>query len=125
MASVALSALLFAVLFIFAGCGKEGEKDVVETANENAPEVYMKDPVFLKQLDVQKKERNHLLAERCRIDEALQAEKAKDPASPKVKELQSALAAADLAFESNRMATAAIVRARLTQKSSQKKGTSK
>lgn len=116
VASAALSALLIAALFLFSGCGEKEAAAPVAQENPNAPEVYMKDPVFLKQLEGQKKERNKILSQRCALDEALQAEKAKDPASPKVKELQAALDAADRAFESNRMASAAIVRARLTQK---------
>lgn len=124
MASAALSTLLFAAPFLFSGCAEKKEempraqKDEAPVAQENpnAPEVYMKDPVFRKQLEVQKKERNRLLSRRCEIDEALQAEKAKDPASPKVRELQAAFDAADRAIERNRMASAAIVRARLTQK---------
>lgn len=126
VASAALSALLFAALSIFSGCGEKQPAVPVaaEEQNPNSPEVYMKDPVFLKQLEGQKKERNALLAKRCALADALEAEKAKAPSSAKVRELQAALDAVDLAFESNRMASAAIVRARLTQKT-QKKETSK
>lgn len=70
----------------------------------------------MKQLDDRKVLRDKLLSKRIRLDEALQAEKARDAASPRAKELQKELDAVDAEFEKNRKATYAIVRERLTRK---------
>lgn len=115
-ASAALSLTVLS-LCILVGCGRnEAPKPVESAVDPASPESYMNDPVFRKQLAGQREARNGIMKKRCQIEEAIAAETARDAKSPKLKELQAALAACDAEFETNREATNEIVRRRLTQK---------
>ena len=76
----------------------------------------MKDKAFMKKLEGYQSNRDRLLMRRLRIDEELQAAKAADAASPRVKALQKELDECDAEFEQNRRETYMFVRKRLTKK---------
>lgn len=107
VASTALSVVVMS-LCLLSGCG---EKEAVESPSSS--ENYLQDPAFMNTLKTQYKTREKMLSKRCAIDEQLRAEKAKDPNSPKAKELQAALDAADADFEKQRQKINALVAERL------------
>lgn len=103
--------LALACASVLWGCSKNDSE--VDSAS---PESYMKDKAFMKQLEDQRQKRDGLLVERMKIAEKLEAEKAKDPNSDQVKNLQKELDARDAEFDNNRKATYKIVRERLMKK---------
>jgi len=108
--------LTLACAGVFLGCSEQKPKEDV-----SAPASYMHDKAFMKQLDERKTLRDQLLGKRFRIEEELQAEKARDPSSARAKELQAELDKCDNEFEKNRKETYAIVRERLNRKDGGKK----
>jgi len=114
---MALSALV-ALFFLFAGCGKE--EAVTVAPDPAAPEVYMKDPAFMKQLETQRTARTALMKRRCEIEDQLAAAEKDSARGEEAKALRAKLADCDADFEKNRRETLAIVRARLAQKKNSK-----
>lgn len=106
MSKTTLVALALAC--VLSGCEKSDREQ-----DSPAPEGYMKDKAFMGELDRRKDLRDKLLAQRVKIDEELSAEKAKDPNSERVKDLQKRLDACDAEFDENRKQTYEFVRARL------------
>jgi len=108
--------LTLACACVFFGCSKQQPSE-----DASAPASYMHDKVFMKQLEERKTVRDQLLSRRFRIEEELQAEKARDPSSARAKDLQAELDKCDNEFEKNRKETYAIVRERLNRKDGGKK----
>jgi len=81
----------------------------------------MNDKAFLKKLDDKRHQRDKLVEKRVALDTELQAERAKNPNSERVKELQKLLDETDKAAERNRAEAYRIVRERLTKKDGGKK----
>ena len=97
---------------VVSGCSKEAK----EEASPNAPEVYMNDPVFRKQLDAQDEKRTAILKKRSALKEKYDAEKARNPKSAALDELEKQLQECETEFLKNQRETQAIVRRRLTSK---------
>lgn len=109
MSEKTILALVLASVLL--GCGQSEP-----AADASSSESYMKDKVFMKQLEDRKTLRDDLLARRVKLNDALQAEKAKNPDSDLAKDLQKRLDACDAEFEKNRKETYQVVRERLLKK---------
>jgi len=117
------SQALFAVIVLSClavGCGKREEKPLPEVYPAEGHS-YMKDPVFKQQLAAQEKEKKAILGEREKLFKAFEAlekregSRAAAERSPEWKVLEKKAKDCMWQFESNRLHTAALFKARLEQ----------
>jgi len=101
---------------VLTGCSKSDPQPVVVGEQD-----FTKDKPFVAKIEQHKKVRDGLLTKRFKLVDRLEAERAKDPNSERVKELQRQIDACDQEFDKNRRETYAAVRARVLKKDGDKK----
>lgn len=110
----AVAYLAALALAVFAGCGKDSGQDA-------APVSRAEDPVYLKVLESQQKERRNLMKDLDDARKALAAAKAAGAEEGELKKLEEKLEAATAAIKANREKSQAIVAERINRELDEKK----
>lgn len=103
-------ALTLCVVCVVAGCGKSEPEVSPATPNE-----YMHDKAFMSKLDEQEKEKRGLMKRFAQARAELEAERAKNPKSERVAELEKYMQKLEAEHQANCKHTQELVRERLTR----------
>lgn len=95
-------------LVLLAGCKKEAEPDPY-----NEPYARMHDPRYLQMMKTQHENQRGLMRQIDAVRQAYAAEKARDPASPKLADLQEQMEALSAEILQNRKVSQEIIRQRI------------